>query len=622
MFCRNCGSKIEDGNVFCTQCGAAVMGADAQPQAQQTRSAPAPAQEDFVLASPTEKPVKQKKPGGKKWIAPVAILSVIAIAVVAVVLNWSAITGLFGGGMQASGNNGNNNNGGDSTKLSGVEHLNKVETNSLGGYADAISKVYGQLLKSDTFAGGAQTSLKLRVGDDVLQMLKEQIANKTGANVDLSWLSEFGLDMDVNTQDALAQAKLRLLLAGNQFLNLDLICDMDSQMLWLAFKDLSSDYLEMDFAELGLNLDTFVNSVENANVLRDALPSGETVNTLLKKYIAIALEYIGDADKETETLELDGLKQEATALTVKVTEKDLLNIVIKILEEAKNDQALKGIVEGFGAYIDSMNPNNKGTDYYAEFSDAVEDAIKNLKDKLASASTDNYIRITTYADNADSVIGRTIKVISGGETVQTLYYRTVTDGDAFRFKASVSELEITGSGTVKGNVLDGEYSVKVSDTEYLLLKISDFDQAKLERGYLSGTIRLEPSSKLIKEVVGNSNMSIFADLALELKLDTSDTAANIDIDIFANDSLLVGLTMNTKITEGGSIKKPSSKDTVNAMDEEEVKEWVQNMDFDALLRNLKAAGVPSEYVDALETMVNSMLDSMNGTAVEPAEVPA
>ena len=110
MFCRNCGSKIEDGNVFCTQCGAAVMGADAQPQVPQAQPAPAPAKEDFVLASPTEKPVKQKKPRSKKWIAPVAILCVIAIAVVAVVLNWNAITGLFGGGMQASGNH----NGGDS----------------------------------------------------------------------------------------------------------------------------------------------------------------------------------------------------------------------------------------------------------------------------------------------------------------------------------------------------------------------------------------------------------------------------------------------------------------------------------------------------------------------------
>lgn len=609
MFCRNCGSKIEDGNVFCTQCGAAVMGADAQPQVPQAQPAPAPAKEDFVLASPTEKPVKQKKPRSKKWIAPVAILCVIAIAVVAVVLNWNAITGLFGGGMQASGNH----NGGDSSKLTGAEHLSKVENNSLGGYADSVSKVYGQLLKNETFAGGAQTSLTLRVGDDMLDLLMDN----TGA--DLSWLSEFGLNMDVNTQDALAQAKLKLLLEGKKLLDLDVIFDSDSEKIWMAIPDLSSDYLEMDLAELGLNLGDFGNTMESVSALQAALPSEETVNTLLKKYIAIVLESIEDADKETETLELDGLKQNATALTVKITEKDLLNIAIKILEEAKNDQALKGIVEEFGAYIDSTNPNNVGIDYYAEFTNAVELAIKNLNDELASASAENYIRITTYVDSADKVIGRTLKVVSGGETVQTLYYRTVTEGDNFRFKASVSELVITGSGTVKENVLDGEYTVTVSDTEYLVLKISDFDQAKLERGYLSGTIRLEPSSQLIKELVGNSNLTIFADLALELKLDTSDTAANVDIDVFANDSLLVGLTMNTKITDGSSIKKPSSKDTVNAMDEEEVMEWIQDMDFDELLQNLKAAGVPSEYVDALETMVADMLDGMNGMEGEAAE---
>lgn len=618
MFCRNCGSKIEDGNVFCTQCGAAVMGADAQPQAPQAQ--PAPAREDFVLASPTEKPAKQKKPGGKKWIAPVAILGVIAIAAVAVVLNWSAISGLFSRGMQASGNN-----GGDSAELSGAEHLNKVETDALGGFSDSVSKVYGQLLKSEALAGGAQISLTLRAGDDMWDLLMDD----TGT--DLSWLSELGLNMDVNARDALAQAELRLLLEGKKLLDLDVICDSDSEKIWLAIPDLSSDYLEMNLAELGLNPGDLENSMESVSALQAALPSEETVNTLLKKYITIVLESIEDADKETEELELDGLTQNATALTVKITETELLNIALRILEEAKNDQALKDIVVGLGAYIDSMNPDSEGTDYSAEFTDAVENAIRELNDALAGASADNYIRITTYVDSADKVIGRTFKVASEGEAAQTLYYRTVTQGDDFRFKASVSEFVMTGSGTVKGNVLDGEYSVTVSDTEYLALKISDFDQSKLEQGYLSGTIRLEPSARLIEELAGSSDMSVFADLALELKLDTSDTAASVDIDVFANDSLLVGLTLSSKATESGSIKTPSSRDTVNATDEEEVAQWIQDMDFDTLLRDLKAAGVPSEYVDALETMVSDMLNGMNGMegepmwdlpAEEPVEAPA
>ena len=291
MFCRNCGNKIEDGNVFCTQCGAAVMGADAEPQKPQAQYTPP--QDDFVLNNPTEeKPAKKKS--GKKWIAPVAILAVVVAAVVAVVLNWGPISELFGGGLQASGN-GNT----DSAKLTGAEHLAKVETDSLGGYADVLSQAYGQLLKSNSSLSGAEMGLTLRVGDDILELLEEQLAYETGENVDLSWLTEVALDMDVNYQDSLGQVEMGLLLAGENLLGLDVIYDMDSQMYWLAIPDLSSDYLEVGMEELGMSASDYETAVEQMTAVQEMLPSEDVVNKLLKKYVAIALDCIEEADKET-----------------------------------------------------------------------------------------------------------------------------------------------------------------------------------------------------------------------------------------------------------------------------------------------------------------------------------
>ena len=319
-------------------------------------------------------------------------------------------------------------------------------------------------------------------------------------------------------------------------------------------------------------------------------------------------------------MELDGLKQEATALTVKVTQKDLVNMAIAILEEARNDQDLKTVVDNYGDYMNEMDASyadlygytHVTVDYYAVFTEGVEDAIEELKDTLEDCEDGNYIKLTTYVDSADQVIGRTIKVASDGEVQETVSYLTVTEGNTFSFKASVAEMEITGDGTIKSDILDAEYSICFDDTEYLVLEFISFDQAKLAQGYLSGTVRIEPTAKLMDEMFGDSGMAMLADLVLEVTLETSDTTATIDLDVLANDTLLVGLTLDTKTSNGGDIKKPSSRDTVDAMDEDEVMEWVQNMDFDTLLQNLEDAGVPSEYVDAIETMIDSMLDSMNG----------
>lgn len=616
MFCRNCGNKLEDGNVFCTQCGAAVMGRDAQPAKPQVTQAPP--QEDFVLSSTAQQPAKKKS--GKKWIAPVAILSAVAAVVVAVILCWPAITGLFsGGGLQASGNGGGNGGGSStgetggnpgSSQLSGIEHLNKVETESLGGYVDSISQAYGQLLQGNTGSYATDMNLTLRLGDDLLDMLERQITGGADGSLDLSWMSEVALDMDVSIKDSMEQMQIGLLLGGKRLVDLDVIMDMVGGTMWMGVPGLNGDYVEFDFADIGLSASQLQNYMAQTEDVQKMLPSEEVVNKLLKKYIGIALDCIQDAEKKTETVELDGTKQTVTVLTVKVTQEDLLNMGIAILEEAKNDQELKTIIDKYSAYANkliSQQGQYGYVDYYSAFSQGVTNAIAGLKSGLTDCEEGNYIQIISYVDSTDKIVGRAFGVASNGVLQELGHYLTVTQGKEFTFEAIFGGYEILGSGSVEDGMLNGSYNVRANGTHYLHVELRNIDQNMQAKGHFSGTIRLEPTNALMSQM-GNSYM----DIALELTIETAANGGGIDLDVLMNDVLLFGLTAETTMGNGGNIQKPSSNHTVDATSEEELIEWLNGVDYDKLLQNMRNAKVPTEIVDGLDALIDSMLDSING----------
>ena len=611
MFCTNCGNKLEDGHLFCTECGAAVMGRDAQPaQPQVTQT---PRQEDFVLSSTSQQPAKKKS--GKKWIAPVAILSAVAAVVVAVVLCWPALTELFnGGGLQASGNGGGDKGGSgdkvDTSKLSAIEYMNQVEGDALVGFVDAFSQAYGQMLQGNTGAYATDMDLTVRLGDDLLDMLERQITGGAPGNMDLSWLSEVTLDMDVTIKDSMEQMQVGLLLGGTRLIDMDVIMDMVNGTMWMGVPGLNDDYIELDFADIGLDPSQLQDYMSQTEEIQKMLPSEEVVNKLLKKYIGIAMGCIQNAEKKTETVELDGNKQTVTVLTVKITQEDLLNMGIAILEEAQKDQDLKTIIDKYSAYMNkvlSQQGQYGYVDLYTSFSSGIVNALADMKSGLAYCEDGNYFQIISYVDSANKVVGRAFGVASDNQMQDLGHYLTVTQGKEFTFEAIFGGFAILGSGSVDEGMLNGSYNVRVNGTDYLHVELRDIDQKMQAKGHFSGTIRLEPTNAMMSQM-GYSYM----DIAVELTIQTAANGGVIELDVLMNDALLFGVTAESTMGNGGSIQKPSSNHTVDGTSEKELIEWLNGVDYDKLLQNMRNAKVPAEIVDSLDALFDNMLDSING----------
>ena len=51
---------------------------------------------------------------------------------------------------------------------------------------------------------------------------------------------------------------------------------------------------------------------------------------------------------------------------------------------------------------------------------------------------------------------------------------------------------------------------------------------------------------------------------------------------------------------------PDDDDVFDATDSDEVEEFLQDLDFDKILRNLKRAGLPEDLIDGLEDAISGI----------------
>lgn len=611
MFCMYCGKPTEGEQKVCAECAAARSRTGAPQSAPVTQKAEPFAEEAFQLNTPAakpEKPAKAAKKPGKVGLIVAAVAAVVVVAVLAVVL---LAPGFFA-----------------RTFGSPEDYMEHVEEKSVEQVADMVADVYGSLTgKTEQKTNAVGVDVHLQLGDAFLSGL---MMGMTGEDVDmdLSWLSDIALEIDAVAEGDAGQSDIGIGLGSQRILTASVIFDMAEQAMWMGLPELSEDYLLVDIAALseasGMDISAVMAQQEDLQQLLEKLPSEEVINELLNKYMAIALSHIDDVKKDTKTMEVDDIEQELTEITAKIHEEDLLEMAVEMLETLKDDKQAQELFATAVEYYSMVSPSyetvwNEATGSYeyvpAEDIDAqelledfIEEGLDTLEDMLDDAEKSNYIKIESYVNGADEVVGRTISVSGQDEEIS---YITVWDGDEFAFEALLAEVEITGKGSREKGLIEAEYVLNAEGMEVLTLEVSDWDEKQAEAGYLCGTLRLVPSDMLLSELMYNLDYSVASilsggNLALEIDLNMTEEHSAAAVKLMADRTMLLGITLSASTSEDGKVDTPSGEVDliVDGMpNEEALQRWILNMDFDAVLQNMRAAGVPSDLVDILESYV-------------------
>ena len=517
--------------------------------------------------------------------------------------------------------------------LSDAEYFQTLTTDSMGSTVDALAAgigAYADMLSIGSTMGdfGAEAEIELMLGDMLIDLLEERIfGGDTG--MDFSFLSNIGLDMEIESNSELAQMQIALGLNDTEIIALAMLFNMESA--WVGVPDLSNSYLEMNFADLGIDLEAATATVPSwVTTIDQYMPSEETLATILNRYLALVVKEIDSVERTTETLTLDGLSQEATKLDVKIYEQDALDAVKAVLTAAKTDNDIKKIVEDFGDFYNDMmaemyaeyDMQFEEVDAYAEFTKLIDETLNELP--AQAETTDSYIGLILYVDDDHNVIGCSLDMgviytqtapnvstngyaaTSASDSDQESYivfsYYTVTEGNNFKTIFEVAEeMKVTGSGTINNGKINGTFAFTAEGITGLTIELKNYETNN--KDFASGTIIIKPTKDLLNMMDGVDELP-FDDIGLQLDVDITGDKYDITMKLIGDDAMVVGLALKLATKTPGNIKIPTN--TVDINDQTALMNWVAGIDFDEIIDNLGDAGVPSELLSVLENLVPAM----------------
>lgn len=605
MFCKKCGAKLSDGDLFCGQCGEPVntnAGLDNEVldnEVLDSEVTSAPAEEtvnnavQYQAAPETatqfaqvqfSKPVKS----GKKAIK-IIIAAVVALAVLLTAFNVSALQGFF-----------------IKTFGSDADYFKYVEKKAFDGYTDDVSEKYGTSIENTKTQGATEAQVKLNVSEDAISLAESYLKANAGTEFELDWLNTITFNMDTVIKDNMEQVGASFKIDGQSVFDMDVILDMGENEMMVALLTLSDKYLKTSldassYDESSEIYSEFIRLYSNPE-FRKVLPSEKELDKLLDKYIKIVIDNLDDVTKETQTLKIGDIEQKVTVLEFQLSEETAARIAQQVLETAKEDESLIEYILKISDFLEQEDLIEDADDVYDEFNTWIDDALESLED--ADIGDETILTLTDYVNSKHEIIGRKIEA----EDEEVLYYATLRKGKNFATEIEIPDMKIKGTGTDKNNVLNGEFTVKVDKEQLCSIIITDFDTKKAENGYLNGNIRIIPSEAMLETMgLDSTNAAVvsIADPELEFNFVSSKNMSSIDINFNNNSKLFFGFTVTSNSIDVTDIDMPSADKIV---DSEDADEWADSLDVDKFISALEKTSIPEELISTIEYLLTPSYD--------------
>lgn len=664
MFCTKCGAKIEDGGMFCPECGAkleieeSVTAAETEnvsavkettepannESAAETPAAEtsvtetaAPAAESTATAEESDaKPEKEKK-SFKDFIknhkALVAVLAVVIVLAVVVIAFFPKVA-----------------NGAVKLFTSPAGYYRYVEKKSLKETVVDCTDSY-ELLRNNVIEATNRSltgSLGIVMGEEGTELLEK--LEKT-VDIDLAWIKKLNLSGSFNVKDQNAGASFDAKLNGKDIISAQIAADLKEGNFYITVPELNSKSLYGELSEdslrsllggktayvagYGPSYDdedsdkSEISASDLTKKLEKTLPKKAQLLKLANDYLTVALKQF-DSVKQTNSkkLKVEKIEQKVTVLTVKVDEKTVENLIVKLGTKLLNDKDIRKIfVENVSAYMDATASKEDAEEIYDYFLDALEDIIDDADDFAEEFCEDNEVNYVLYVDGNGNVVGRELTVLDSDEDGIIIGYKSSEKGGKYGFELSAAEIingkeqknpefEITSSGKVSGEKYTGDVKFNVPGEGFIFkFAISDMDFSKISKGSIKGNAVFTIDSNLLSYfdyTLRSISQTLFKgdDVTLDINFDITKNSAKSDVTVFMGKSdKLFTLEMSSKTGKGTKTAIPSAKKCVDIDDEDEMEDWISELNLDGISKKLDKADASDDVLDLIDDL-QKQLDRM------------
>lgn len=473
-----------------------------------------------------------------------------------------------------------------------------VEGKNVDELASSVGSVVG-LFNGDNSNFGNNSTVKVQLGDTVI----DYIAQQSGLNKsDIQWLSDLGFATDISMVKNSLSMGMDMLIGDKTALGVDFILDYDNMCVYMCIPQLSDEYVVFEMPEMpdGMSMSDYQQVLETWTNILEALPNEETTTKIIARYLNTAINAIDNVEKDSVTIKANGVSQKCTRLTYTIDEDTVKDILEAVLKEFQNDKDIEKIVKNVVAATGEIDEDDFD-DMYEELIDNMDEVIDSIDDIRMG---DFEVEVYTYVDGRGEVIGREIEVEDAD--IDFHYYTTHNGDDVgveLVFSADGQSVELLGSGTLDGDLLDCDYTLSVGGIKMLNVKAVDYDVMKAEEGYTNGKFIITLPKETCELIEDNLDIpaelaDMLPEISIEINIKQTESSVSFDIALMKKSDLIVKLSLSSKDTKPSDIVIPS--DAFKITDEDDLEEFVSNVDPEKFLQHLKDAGIPESFFDLIE----------------------
>ena len=477
-------------------------------------------------------------------------------------------------------------------------------------YAQNLSQIGDGAVK-----GNAEIKLSLDDGGKaILGMLTP---------VDISWLEDASMDTKVNLNEGTMIETMDVKVNGTKICTIEYYFDTENSEVYMRIPELNEGYIKMNMEQMTQEAEaemeeegmdsSFSTSMDLADAMNsyfstlDNLPEADALTSILTRYSDIIFDNVTDGENPgTQSSAAGDVSQELTVLEGHVTQAEAQPMFQQILDTAKTDEELKGLIE---SWTEAMNDPEYS---YDTFLQAIEDLEKDLDGEIDESDTSGFVLRAWVADNGE-VVGREVLADDGEQEESLFSYLCTTDGDqrgfSFTMGSDEDSVGLYGSGTLSGDVLSGTYTFTSGGEDAAVIEVADYDTKAVENGIWKGTYTI--SGAPIEDEDGNS-YDPFGGMQLIFTTDGKDEN-NMEWNLtLAANGVSLGALSITGGNEGEDLEAvdfASLTDVYDFSNDADVEKFGEDVNMDTITANLTSAGMPDGWLE-------SVMEAASGSGAE------
>lgn len=441
--------------------------------------------------------------------------------------------------------------------------------------------------------------------------------------VDISWLEDASMDTKVNLNEGTMIETMDVKVNGTKICTIEYYFDTENSEVYMRIPELNEGYIKMNMEQMTQEAEaemeeegmdsSFSTSMDLADAMNsyfstlDNLPEADALTSILTRYSDIIFDNMTDGENPgTQSSAAGDVSQELTVLEGHVTQAEAQPMFQQILDTAKTDEELKGLIE---SWTEAMNDPEYS---YDTFLQAIEDLEKDLDGEIDESDTSGFV-LRAWVDDNGEVVGREVLADDGEQEESLFSYLCTTDGDqrgfSFTMGSDEDSVGLYGSGTLSGDVLSGTYTFTSGGEDAVVIEVADYDTKAVENGIWKGTYTI--SGAPVEDEDGNS-YDPFGGMQLIFTTDGKDEN-NMEWNLtLAANGVSLGALSITGGNEGEDLEAvdfASLTDVYDFSNDADVEKFGEDVNMDTITANLTSAGMPDGWLE-------SVMEAASGSGAE------